>query len=450
MPLNLLRVLAGASLALSGFAHGAIAPPPASGALAASLQGNQLYAAKSSLTDISRGTLAISGECTPTAGETFTLTYEASGISTGPYFGTFTETGTVTVALTTHYSQPGSNSATGIVVSWDAEFEIDSDVGDVTGTKTLAPTAIAYGYCQHNDTGQKYWGARAPNLSYEATIRPATGGVFTDQGTATGDLDLSHGVDHYTEVLRQRFILSTGVVAVGATAVALTPSTAVNPVGTEHTVTATATTASGDPVEGADIDFTVVGATSEDPGGPVQQSCTTDEDGQCSITYEGPTFPGGDTITGCADNDEDGVHDAGEPCGVATKEWVLPASTPGKATGGGQIVHVDGAGTTFGFRFKSPGGVEEIRGECVVRDHTAAKDKVDCVNVLAYVQVANQATIYGNATVNGEDHGLFRLHVTDNGESGDSDTLEFETEYGYVRIGAVTNGNIQVHPVSGQ
>ena len=87
---------------------------------------------------------------------------------------------------------------------------------------------------------------------------------------------------------------------------------------------------------------------------------------------------------------------------------------------------------TFGFTFR---GVDVLStkplGECNVVDHPAGQRKVDCLNVLAYVQAANEATIYGNAIIDGEDHGLYRIRVVDNGESGiDQDVFEIETEHG--------------------
>ena len=107
----------------------------------ASLQGEYFDAAEYSYA--TTGSIDISGECTPTVGETFTLTYEAEGVASGPYPGTFRESGTVTATVT---GESGPGAAFGVVATWSAEFSIDSPVGDVTGRKTFAqelPSASA-------------------------------------------------------------------------------------------------------------------------------------------------------------------------------------------------------------------------------------------------------------------------------------------------------------------
>jgi hypothetical protein len=114
--------------------------------------------------------------------------------------------------------------------------------------------------------------------------------------------------------------------AAGADAVTLSPLTDTNPVGTSHTVTATATSA-GQPAAGVTIRFTVTGASApSDPTG----TCTTNSAGQCSFNYTG-TSPGVDTISGCADNNNNNGVDPGEPCGAATKIWtpLTPPPCPG-------------------------------------------------------------------------------------------------------------------------
>jgi CSLREA domain-containing protein len=98
--------------------------------------------------------------------------------------------------------------------------------------------------------------------------------------------------------------------------VVLTPAADTNPVGTQHTVTATVRDAFGNPTPDIVVRFTVTGAV-ETSG-----QCTTDAQGQCDFTYDGPEAPGADAITAFADTDEDGTQDAGEPQGAAEKTWV--------------------------------------------------------------------------------------------------------------------------------
>jgi hypothetical protein len=420
--------------------------------------------------------LAVTAECNESG--TSTIRFVAQGVATGPYPGTFRETGTFTIGEQT---LPGQNLSgllglrTGPVVDFQASFSIDSAVGDVHGTKAFLEVPVTdtnprSGTCASTTDATEYANRRCRSASpdygdaqsvtlhqaltlatYEATI-DTQGGAYRDTGTASASLELLElvcaellGTDTAGQRGFAEFFHSglTQPVPLGAAAVFVTPKTAVNPVGTQHTVTATAVNTLGAAVQGETIRFVIAGSVNE------ERSCVTDQEGRCSITYTGPTFPGVDTITACADSDDDNARDPGEPCDVATKEWVLPVSTPGKTTGGGQILHVDGTGTTFGFTFSANDVVNGLKGQCNVLDHGPAAAKVDCLDVLAYVQTANEVTVYGNATVSGEDHGLFRLHVVDNGESGMlEDEFDFQTEHGYVRAGLVTRGDVQVHPSS--
>jgi Bacterial Ig-like domain (group 1)/Beta-propeller repeat len=94
----------------------------------------------------------------------------------------------------------------------------------------------------------------------------------------------------------------------------LSPVTAMNTVGTPHTVTATVRDFGGRPVPGVTVRFTVSGANS------TTGSCVTATNGQCSFTYTG-MHAGTDTITAYADTNTNGMRDAGEPSGMATKIW---------------------------------------------------------------------------------------------------------------------------------
>lgn len=197
-------------LALSAFLGASAA---AAQTLPPSLQGEQFYAFESSLS--TTGSVDVSGECTPTAGETFTLTYQAEGVASGPYPGTFRESGTVTATLTQE-SVPGVGF--GVVATWTATFSIDSPVGDVTGTKTLVTREFpgASG-CLRAPTVWDIESAFA-HLSYEARIRPASGGTFRDEGDAFGEVSsvrcpsLSGCVEQ--EYFSEYFWHSTGILPV--------------------------------------------------------------------------------------------------------------------------------------------------------------------------------------------------------------------------------------------
>ena len=218
----------------------------------------------------------------------------------------------------------------------------------------------------------------------------------------------------------------------------LSPAAGTNPVGTSHTVTATLTDDFGDPVEGVTIRFTVTGSVA------TSGTCKTDAAGQCTFTYAGPSLPGADLITAFADTNGNGMLDAGEPAATAAKAWLLPTSTPGQVTGGGQIL-VGTDSVTFGFTAKSDRG---LKGECTVVDHDT-KRMIKCLDVTALVQSGNQATIYGHATSNGVAT-TYVIHVADNGDPGRGvDTFSIVTGSGYSASGTLTGGNIQVHKSRG-
>jgi protocatechuate 3,4-dioxygenase beta subunit len=98
----------------------------------------------------------------------------------------------------------------------------------------------------------------------------------------------------------------------------LEPAADTNPVGTDHTVTATVRDAFTNPTPGITVRFTVTGSVS------TTGQCTTNNAGQCDFTYPGPTAPGADAITAFADTNNNGTQNAGEPVGAAEKTW-----TPG-------------------------------------------------------------------------------------------------------------------------
>jgi hypothetical protein len=77
-------------------------------------------------------------DCDPT--QVSTVGYTATGVATGPYPGTFTVQGTVTIEPQTLVGgRPGT--VAGPLQSLTETFTIDSALGTVTGTKTLAAGA---------------------------------------------------------------------------------------------------------------------------------------------------------------------------------------------------------------------------------------------------------------------------------------------------------------------
>ena len=221
--------------------------------------------------------------------------------------------------------------------------------------------------------------------------------------------------------------------------IVLTPPDAVNNVGTSHTVTATVRNSGGSSVGGTLVRFSTSGSTS------TSGSCVTDAAGQCSFSYAGPLLPGADIISAYADANGDSSRQSTEPMAEATKAWILPTSTAGQTTGGGQVWNSTATDkVAFGYNAQSTGN--GLKGNCEVVDPTPANNvKIRCLDVTALVQSGTHATFFGNATVNGTQT-TYRIDVDDFGEPGaGSDTFRIVTGGGLTIGGTLTNGNIQIH-----
>jgi hypothetical protein len=113
-------------------------------------------------------------------GDTVTVTYRASGVATGPYPGTYEETGTYVMGPET-----GGPQSLREFVSFDASFTIHSGDTTITGTKEpqepFVPgtrTALCYqfttttGHCGRSVVG-------GGNIQYEATVHGPGGSAHT-------------------------------------------------------------------------------------------------------------------------------------------------------------------------------------------------------------------------------------------------------------------------------
>lgn len=145
--------------------------------VAASLEGEHLFG-HSVKTDY---------QCQPDG--TTTITYSAEGFAEGPYPGTFTEIGTISF-------EPTSG---GGVVFAKASFIIDSEVGDVVGTKELSAESDGSGSCIEDvstpagdelcrlvfgaNTSSTSGAMASASLSYQALIATDEG-HFADSGTS--------------------------------------------------------------------------------------------------------------------------------------------------------------------------------------------------------------------------------------------------------------------------
>jgi hypothetical protein len=228
------------------------------------------------------------------------------------------------------------------------------------------------------------------------------------------------------------------------TTLTLDPKADVNPVDTEHCVTATVRDQFGNPMPGVTVNFEVTGSVN------TSGSATTDANGEAEFCYQGPVFPGADAIHAYADTDDDDTQDVGEPFDDATKTWVLPVTTPGceiTITNGGWIVAMNGDRASFGGNAKADAD-GNVSGQEEYQDHGPAQPMNLHGNVLVVVcESETSATIYGTATVDGAGSFLYRLRVEDNGEPGKgTDRYWILVANGYDSGNQILRGgNVQIH-----
>lgn len=170
-----LVVLAGGIFTvLPSTASAAVAPAPLTGEQLAACGGSSLSGSSFTCANFPSGTdVHIKVNCNDNG--TGRITWRANGIATGPYPGTFTESGSVT------FTNPGIFS--GIATNVSVSFHIDSPLGDVDGRKFLSQYQLAGITCashpsQPNITAVQVNGS----VRYEAIIKPLTGGAYADEG----------------------------------------------------------------------------------------------------------------------------------------------------------------------------------------------------------------------------------------------------------------------------
>jgi hypothetical protein len=232
-----------------------------------------------------------------------------------------------------------------------------------------------------------------------------------------------------------------------ATLLTLMPPAGMDTVGTQHCVTATVTDAFGDPVSGVRVYFSVP-TSPVTHANPSSGSATTSAAGQATFCYTA-SLPGEDAIHAFADSNGNGTEDVGEPPGDATETWTLPASTSlceVTITDGGWIRADNGDRSSFGGNAHvdsggNPSGHQEFQ------DHGPAQDmNVSSTEITATTCSDTQATIYGEATIDGSGTYVFRIDVSDLGSPGTSDTYGIMLSNGYDSgIHPLGGGNITIH-----
>jgi len=199
------------------------------------------------------------------------------------------------------------------------------------------------------------------------------------------------------------------------TTLTLLPAAAANTVGTQHCVDAIVYDEFGNLKPSVTVRFSITGSVNT--GGAAE----TDANGNTTFCYTGPDLPGTDAITAYADTDEDGVRDSGEPDGAAEKTWLPPSTTPLceiKITNASIVaVNGDKAAFTGSARSLADGSTQ---GQEEYQDlGPLQRMKVRSINVLAIVcEGSTEASIYGQATIDGAGSFSYRIKVKDLSKPG--------------------------------
>jgi hypothetical protein len=293
-------------------------------------------------------------------------------------------------------------------------------------------------------------------VTFTVTAGPHLGTTGTGTTNASGQAAFTYtGVNEGTDSIKASYVGPQGTVQEsntvekiwvfeGATTLTLAPAQDSNPVGTQHCVTATARNTAGGPAANVTVRFSVTGSTTTSGTG------VTNASGEARFCYTGPTFPGNDTISAYADNNNNGIQDANEPSAVppATKAWVIPSSSVGcHVTSGGRITAANGDKATFGGNAQDATNPDDTaKGKSQYTDHGPATPlSIHVVTIRSVVCSTDgmSATIYGE-TSGGT---LVQIDVTDLGEPGRDDTYRIRTNTGYdsgeQRL--EEGGNVQIH-----
>ena len=132
----------------------------------------------------------------------------------------------------------------------------------------------------------------------------------------------------------------------------------------------------------------------------------------------------------------------------------LADDTPGKASGGGQIVGelaqltilsgtAAGGRASFGFSAQFATGDPAPHGNLTFIDRGASED-VKATTIDSFAVIGNRATFGGEATVNRTSGVRFGVEVEDLGEPGSADTFRIAVADGYSAAGVLVHGNIEV------
>ncbi len=296
--------------------------------------------------------------------------------------------------------------------------------GSEIGTANTGPSAIAYGTAVFlGDLSIGSYGDLNPALA-----------------DWRGDIDEVHIYDR-----------ALSLVEIAALAdysefdVSLSPATDFNPVGTDHTVTATLDPA----LSFIPVLFEVTAGPNAGDSGTV----STDGSGEAAFTYMGDSDDGVDTIKACIDLDDNGDCDGDDPVATVTKTWF-----ENFVTGGGKINFATGntkkAEWTFGGTVGFLEGVGPVGQFQIVQHGSALACHFDTFTSLVFSggpaesppATHDTAVFEASGTCNDGSEPSVTVTIVDKAEPGKgADTID--TSGDLTLSGTIDGGNFQVHDI---
>ncbi len=313
-----------------------------------------------------------------------------------------------------------------------------------------APGTISTNVAHQNNisgnlTGAQYLGVETINADLNWWGK-ATGPTHPSNPGGTGDsvVDDGNGIDFMP--FRISPASGTPCSAGPPAMLDLQPTFMSNPVDTEHCVTATVTDSIGRPVPDVIVRFSVTGSVT------TSGSATTNASGEATFCYMGPSLPGADAIHAYADTNNSNTQDVGEPFGDATKAWTPPPSTAfcdAKITDGGWIMAANTDRANFGGN-ASVDKDNNATGQQEYQDQGPVQPmNVHSIDITATTcnPAFTEASIYGEATIDGSGMWVFRIDVVDSPSTTDRYRIRVMTMTGLYDSGdqPLKGGNITIH-----
>ena len=359
----------------------------------------------------------------------------------------FIQAGSLTSGTVVTTSLKGSDGSSGPIITVPSGTVV-TDSAMLTGLNTMT----AGGSVDYN----VYKDAMCANLFMFAGTKTVVNGMVPDSNPvtftnpATYYWQAAYSGDPSNNPSKSLCGSEQVIVNVGPPAtLVLTPPAATNTVGTKHCVTATVRDASGTPVPGVTVIFSVGPSVPTTFPSPSSGSGVTDANGQTTFCYTA-SLPGVDTIHAFADTNNNGQQDASEPFGEATKTWTPPASTnlcEVKITDGGWFIANNKDRANFGGNAQvindTPQGQQEYQDQGPAQPmnvHSIEITATTCSDDL------KNASIYGKATIDGAGSHVFKIDVTDMGPGGSTDSYGITLDTGYQSGQHIlSGGNITIH-----